>query len=436
MASRTLNQLVQDDRVHRDVYSDPEVFAMEMEKIYGQAWIYVAHESQIPEPGDYVTSRVGLDEVIVVRGRDRAVNVMINRCPHKGAQLVADQKGNTGGFFRCSYHAWTFQLNGKMLAAPLKNGYEGTGFDPKCSDFWMHRLPRVGSYRGFIFASKAESGPDLETFLGGAKSSLDNFCDRSPEGRVEVAGGVFRVLQHSNWKVFYENLHDTMHARVTHESSANAASSLHDEETARNGSPFRMHIVEGNGEPYEFWEKLQLRGFPWGHGYMEGIFNPGAIEKDPVQRAHFECLTEAYGRERALAILGENRHNTVIYGSGSPHTVFQQFRVIRPLAVDRTLVEIYTFRLVGAPEAVYQRAITYANIVNSPSSNVMADDIELYRRCQEGNTQKGGEWVSLHRYQGTDTAGADGWTSVNGTSEMPMRNQFAAWRQYVAGESQ
>ena len=87
-------------------------------------------------------------------------------------------------------------------------------------------------------------------------------------------------------------------------------------------------------------------------------------------------ITEVRAKEmdRAREILGMNRHNTVIYGSGSPHTVFQQFRVIRPLAVDRTLVEIQVFRLKGAPEAVFKRALLYANIVNSPSSNVMPDD--------------------------------------------------------------
>ena len=89
--------------------------------------------------------------------------------------------------------------------------------------------------------------------------------------------------------------------------------------------------MDGNGEPYEFWEKLELRAYDNGHGYMEGIFDPGAADTDPVSRAHFESLTQAHGEERAREILGMNRHNTIIYGSGSPHTVFQQFRVIRPI---------------------------------------------------------------------------------------------------------
>lgn len=420
--------LVRDDSVHKRVYTDPAIFALEMRRIYGQAWIYVGHESQVKKPGDYHTTRIGDQDVIMVRGSTGAVHVVYNRCPHKGAKLVAEGDGCVGKFFRCPYHAWTFKLDGSHLSAPLKNGLEGTCYDPTHPDFSMKAVARVDSYRGFVFASQSPQGPDLKTFLGGVASSIDNLCDRSPVGEIEVAGGVFRVLQQSNWKVFYENLHDTMHARVTHESSFVAA---REEAQALGEMPFELLIMDGNGEPYDFWEKLELRAYHNGHGYMEGIFDPAAATRDPVSRAHHQALSEVHGPERATEILGMNRHNTVIYGSGSPHTVFQQFRVIRPLSVDRTLIEIQTFRLKGAPDAVFDRALTYANLINSPSSNVMPDDVEVYKRCQEGNLTAGGDWVSLHRYLGTDQPTADGMVSTNGTSELPMRNQFAAWRQYM-----
>ncbi|MDR3097124.1 MAG: aromatic ring-hydroxylating dioxygenase subunit alpha [Paraburkholderia sp.] len=426
--NETLASLVRPDSVNKRVYTDPEIFALEMERIYGRAWIYVGHESQVKAPGDYHTTRIGDQDVVMVRASDGQVHVVYNRCPHKGAQIVPDGDGSTGKFFRCPYHAWTFKLDGSHLSAPLRNGLQNTCFDPKHPDFSMRRLARVASYRGFVFASQASDGPDLKTFLNGVASSIDNLCDRSPVGEVEVAGGVFRVLQRSNWKVFYENLHDTMHAPVTHESSVVSARS----QAAELGAmPFELLIMDGNGEPYEFWEKLELRAYEFGHGYMEGIFDPAAATRDPVSSAHFAALAGAHGDERARAILGMNRHNTVIYGSGSPHTVFQQFRVIRPLAVDKTLVEIQVFRLKGAPDAVFDRALTYANVINSPSSNVMPDDVEVYARCQQGNQTRGGEWVSMHRYAGTDRAVEDGFVSINGTSELPMRNQFAAWKRFM-----
>lgn len=421
-------ELVRDDSVHKSVYTDPALYQLEMERIYGRAWIYVGHDSQVPNPGDFHATRIGDQDVVMVRASDRKVYVLYNRCPHKGAQVVPEGCGNTGKFFRCPYHAWTFKLDGSHLAAPLRAGFEGTCYDPKHPDFSMRKLARVESYRGFVFASQVAEGPSLTDFLGGVISSIDNLCDRSPVGEVEVAGGVFRVWQNSNWKVFYENLHDTMHAQVTHESSVVAA---RDQAEAMGEMPLELHIMDGNGEPYEFWEKLDLCAYENGHGYMEGIFNPGAAERDPVTRAHAEVLEAAYGAERTREILGMNRHNTIIYGSGSPHTVFQQFRVIRPVAVDRTMIEIQTFRLKGAPEAVFRRSLMYANVINSPSSNVMADDVELYSRCQHGNQTRGGEWVSLHRYVGTDREIEGGMVSSNGTSELPMRNQFRAWKQYM-----
>ena len=421
-------ELVREDSVHKSVYTDPEIFQLEMERIYGQAWIYIGHESQVPNTGDYHTTLLGDQDVVMVRAADRNVHVLYNRCPHKGAKVVADGSGNTGKFFRCAYHAWTFKLDGQHLAAPMKNGFENTCFDPKDPDFSIRKVARVESYRGFVFASQAAEGPDLKTFLGGVISSIDNLCDRSPTGEVEVAGGTFKVWQTSNWKMFYENLHDTMHAIATHESSYTAAR----EQAEKIGEmPLELHIMDGNGEPYVFWEKLDLVAYERGHGYMEGIFNPGSIEKDPVSREHFEVLTEAYGRDRAMDILSHNRHNTIIYGSGSPHTVFQQFRVIRPVTVDRTMVEIQLFKLKGAPDAVYKRGLMYANLINSPSSNVMPDDVEVYTRCQQGNLTKGGDWVSMHRYNGTDKPIPGGMSSTNGTSELPMRNQFRAWKQYM-----
>jgi phenylpropionate dioxygenase-like ring-hydroxylating dioxygenase large terminal subunit len=422
--------LVRDDSVHKSVYTDPEIFELEMDRIYGRAWIYVGHASQVPEPGDSHTTRIGNQDVVMLRGTDGQVNVLYNRCPHKGARLIADGDANLGKFIRCPYHAWTFRLDGRHLAAPLATAFEGTGFDAGHPDFSMRPLPRVANYRGFVFASQSAEGPDLQSFLGGVISSIDNLCDRSPVGEVEVAGGVFKVWQPSNWKVFYENLHDTMHARVTHESSFTAA-----REQARilGHMPLELHIMDGNGEPYAFWEKLALRAYDNGHGYMEGIFDPGAADRDPVTRAHFASLEAAYGGERAREILGMNRHNTIIYGSGSPHTVFQQFRVIRPVAVDRTLVEIQTFRLKGAPPALFKRALVYANLINSPASNVMPDDIEVYGRCQQGNLNQGGDWVSMHRYHGSDAAAPGGMVSTNGTSELPMRNQFKAWKQFMTG---
>ncbi|MCU0870446.1 MAG: aromatic ring-hydroxylating dioxygenase subunit alpha [Burkholderiales bacterium] len=423
----TPHTLIRDDRVHRSVYTDPAIFALEMQRIFGRAWVYVGHDSQVPQPGDWITTRIGDQPVLMVRRNDGDIAVLHNRCPHKGAQLATAPCGHAERFLRCGYHGWTFGFDGSAGAIPLRDGYDAAALAADPDALRVKPLARVAAYRGFVFASRATDGPPLEDFLGGVRTSLDNFCDRAPTGRVTVAGGIQRVIQRNNWKVFFENLHDTMHPMTTHESSGLAARRLHRAMPEGTPKPFELRIVDGNIEPYPFWAALALKGFDHGHGWMEAIFNPPT---DPTSLAHQAALEAVHGPDRTRAILSLNLHNTIVWPSGSPHTAFQQFRVIRPLAVDRTLIEIQTFRLEGAPDAVFERALRYTNVVNSPSSSVMADDLEMYARVQRGLQSDGGDWVSLARGAGRDTV-FDGGVASTGNSEMPMRNQFAAWARWM-----
>jgi hypothetical protein len=140
-----------------------------------------------------------------------------------------------------------------------------------------------------------------------------------------------------------------------------------------------------------------------------------------------------YGAKRTEEILGVNIHHVLIYPGLSVQPQLQQLRAVRPLGVDRTLTELWHFRLKGAPEAIYRRALGYYNLINSPSTMVNADDLENFWRCHQGLASEGGDWVSFHRLAGHDDQ-EDGVTrSRRGTSEAPMRNQFRAWTEYLAG---
>lgn len=420
--------LIEPNRVHRSVYTDAQIFAAEMERLFGHAWIYVGHESQVSKLGDYATALIGNQPVLMARHTDNTIHVLYNRCAHKGAKVVADGCGNNH-FLRCCYHGWTYHTNGSLAGIPLKNGYDDTGFklnDP-CNN--MQHVARMENYRGFVFVKLSTDGPDLKTFLGGSIASIDDMVDRAPGGALEVAGGCFRILQRSNWKIFMENLNDLMHPMVVHESSIEAARQQARELPEGAVKPLIIKIMEGNGEPYSFWENLELNVYDHGHSFMGGIVSPRS--NDPVFLDYLARMKRSYGQTRAEEILAVNRHNTIFYPSVSFQASFQQIRVIRPLSVDRTLVEIYSFRLKGAPEEMYQRTLWYSNVVNSPSSIVMPDDLEAYNRVQEGLSADCGEWVSLQRDTGRDMVG-QGVTSSKGTSELPMRNQFRAWRNYMA----
>jgi phenylpropionate dioxygenase-like ring-hydroxylating dioxygenase large terminal subunit len=427
-----IRALVEDDRIHRAIYTDPVLFELEIDRIFGRAWIYVGHDSQVKNPGDYIATTIGRQPVVMSRHRDGSVHVLFNRCGHRGAKVVGDRAG-TVKFFRCCYHGWTFRTDGSLLGVPMRNGYDDTGLDMTDPRFGMMPLPRAESYRGFVFASLASDGPDLATYLGDARSSIDDMVDRAPEGELEVIGGCFRVLFRANWKIFLENLNDTMHPMVVHESSVKAGE-IWAREHLPEGTPdpLPVRFTRNNGFPYAFWEKLTLQGYDGGHSFMGGIFPPRRT--DPVFLDYVAAMERAYGAERTEQILSVDRHNTIFYPNVSFQSGYQQVRIIRPLAVDRTQMDVYAFRLKGAPDEFYKHTLMYSNMVNAPSSIVMPDDHEAYNRVQEGLATQGSDWVSLHRDAGRERRDGAG-LSANGTSEMPMRNQYRAWVSYMAREA-
>ena len=208
-------------RVHRQIYTDPAIFDLEMERIFGAAWIYIGHESQVKKPGDYFATQIGRRPVVMVRDEGGEVRVIHNQCAHRGAMVVATEKGNATEF-TCCYHGWTYHLDGRIKGVPLNHGYP-SDFDAKNPKVAMRAVPRVTNYRGFVFASEAAEGPSLEESLGHILTSLDDMIDRAPDGELEVAGGTFKHAYDGNWKLYFENLCDAAHPIFAHRSSIEAA---------------------------------------------------------------------------------------------------------------------------------------------------------------------------------------------------------------------
>ena len=141
--TQDFSQYIQPGRVHRRLYSDPEIFELEMQRIFGRAWVYVGHESQVKNPGDYFSTQIGRKAVLMVRDNDGTIHVVHNQCAHRGAMVVATEKGNAPEF-TCCYHGWTYHLDGKLKAVPLNHGYP-RDFDPSNPKTSMRKVPRVNS---------------------------------------------------------------------------------------------------------------------------------------------------------------------------------------------------------------------------------------------------------------------------------------------------
>lgn len=428
MNRKAILDLVQDDRVHRDLYLSPALFALEQRHFFANTWNYVGHASQVPAAGDYVAVEIAGRPLLMVRQGDGGIRVLNNRCAHKGTQLVTDACGSVGKFFRCPYHAWTYKLDGAPLAVPLKAGYEGTRLASCESGRGMGALKNVAVYRDFVFAKLNDGGPDFHAYFGDVLAAIDNLVDRSPVGRLRVDGGVLRNIVHCNWKMYLENINDTVHPMSTHESATAAANALWQGQPADAPKPMAMEQILPFGAGYDFFDRMGGRVYPNGHSMLGVNFS---IHSGYAQVPEYEAaLREAHGEARATEILQRSPQNSVCFPSlavkGSP----QAIRVIRPLAADRTLVEAWSFRVEGAPDLLFERSMTYNRLVFSPMSVVAHDDVHLFESIQQGLRGSSNEWVSLHR--DFDPAELEGGTrEVNGTNELLMRNQFRAWATFM-----
>jgi len=420
--------LVQDDRVHRDLYISQEVFELEQEHFFANTWNYAGHESQIPKPGDYITNEIAGRPLIITRHADGSVRVMMNRCAHKGSRLVSSPCGNTGKFFRCPYHAWTFKTDGSLLSIPLKNGYEGTQLHECESAKGLVTVKNVRSHRGFIFVKINYVGPSFEDYFGDSLSSIDNMADRSPEGELEIAGGCLRFIHQCNWKMFVENLNDTMHPMVAHESSAGTAKTMWADKSADEPKPMAIEQFVPFMSDYKFFEDMGVRTYDNGHSFTGVHFSIHSKYKAIPE--YDNAMKAKYGEERTAQILSMARHNTVYYPNLTIKGAIQSIRVVKPIAADKCLVESWTFRLKGAPPELLQRTAMYNRLINSPFSVVGHDDLQAYRGIQAGLHASGNEWVSLHRnYDPAEKKGGE--ITTVGTNELPMRNQYRSWARYM-----
>lgn len=415
-------------QIHRDAYIDREIYDLEMKHLWSNTWVFVGHDSQTPNKGDYFTTQIGNQPVIMVRHSDNEIKVLYNRCPHKGTKIAIDRTGNTGKFFRCPYHAWSFKTDGCLLAIPLKKGYQDTPLNETGNGKGMTPVGAVHKYRGFVFARLAPEGIGFEEFFDGSLSSFDNMVDRSPEGRLEVAGPPLRYVNNCNWKMLVENQTDTCHPMVAHESSAGTAVRLYEEMGNPEPRPIAMEIIAPFMSPYEFMEDMGIRTWPNGHGHT-GVSKSIHSDYSAIP-GYFEAMSQTYGEDRAKQILGEARHNTVYFPSIMIKGPIQLLRNFIPLGPDKTIIESWIYRLVGAPDQLLARTAMYNRIINASTSMVGHDDTEMYERAQEGLTTNGLEWVDLNRlYTGPENF--DDELVENGTTERQMRNQFNAWVKFM-----
>lgn len=430
-----IESLVQPDRVHRRVYTDPDVFALEMERIFAKTWLFVGHASQIPSPGDWFLARAGNRQIIISRHADGVIYAFHNRCAHRGMPVCLERKGNARRFL-CPYHGWAFDTDGSLAGVPLEGGYHGK-INKGDAAFSLRPVGRVDDYRGFIFASLATDGPGLKAHLGRMTAAIDNMVDRAPEGEIELAGGGFRIEYPGNWKLHMENANDLVHASVTHESSASTAAEFTKNLPPGTPEDHAFQMFKGNGLPLPEMEKVEIHGLDGGHSFMGGFYKSGTITQkaaDPVLEDYRQRMRAAYGDNRAEEIIGWDTFNHLIYPNLILNPKHAQFRLILPLAADRTEVRTGCFRLKGAPEEMFHVAVKFLGALTSPASLITSDDNAMFVNAHRAIAREDEAWIDLKRGLGTDLEDPEGGlVGEVGTSELPLRTQYAAWKRFMTG---
>jgi len=419
LAPEDVRGLIRPDRVHGSVYTSPEVFALEMRRIYREGWVYVAHESEVPEAGDYVTRRIGGDPLIIARGRDGQVRVLHNRCAHRGNRLCSADRGNANSF-RCHYHGWTFGNDGSLVAVPMKDGYADRLDDVK-DRLGLAPAARVDSYRGFVFASLEGTDISLAEHLGRATGAIDRLCDLSPTGELTLTAGWMKHYNRCNWKMIMENNVDGYHALFTHKSVYDAVRPAKVSHVPSKVQVLVRDLGGGHTEIDYAEEYTRLdEEFVW--------FGRAPRESMPEYIAAMEA---AYGPERT--------HRTLVLGP--PHTLIfpnlflaeLNIMMVEPLAPGETVAHYTPALLDGAPE-MNRKALRRTEGALGPAGFLLADDGEIAERNQRGLAAHQPEWLELSRGVESDIANETGTVNYDKSAETPQRGFWKQW-QSVMGEA-
>lgn len=369
-------------RCRRDIFTDQDIFDLEMKHIFEGNWVYLAHESQIPEPNDYYTATIGRQSIVITRDKAGTLHAVINACSHRGAMLCRKKHGNKGTF-TCQFHGWTFSNAGRLLK--VKDGKTGdypASFDVEGSHD-LKRVPRFESYRGFLFGSLNPDVVPLSEHLGSTRIIIDQIVDQAPEG-LEVLRGSSTYSFDGNWKLQMENGADGYHVSAVH---WNYSATM----GRRNYEAEGTRAVDPDG-----WSKSVGGVYAFDHGHLllwTRLLNP---EVRPVY-GHRAELEARLGVERTDLIIGQTR-NLCLYPNVYLMDQFStQIRVVRPVGVDKTEVTIYCFAPKG--ESAADRALRirqYEDFFNVSGMGT-PDDLEEFRACQTSYAGTGELWNDLSR---------------------------------------
>ena len=371
-------------RVDRSVYFDPEVFEAEMAALIEGGWIYLCHESQIARPGDYFSTRMGRQPVFAVRRKDGGIGGFINACAHRGATLALHEHGNANAF-TCRFHGWVFAQDGRCIR--IKNQDTGGYAEPNCREqFALTAIPRVESYRGFVFGSlRADVGP-VTDYLGPTRPWIDLMVDQSPQG-LEILPGASTYVIRGNWKMQAENGVDGYHVSTVHRVFAQTMAQREEKLGLSGMQRTEAGRITGN---------VSSAGYDFGNGHM-AIW---AQHTDPTKRpiyAERDRLAQSMSPAQLDWLLNRGR-NLFLFPNvllmDNPST---QVRTIQPISPDRAEVTVRCIAPIGeSPESRAARLRKFEDFYLT-TGMATSDDLAALEATHAGGYGRAARWNNFAR---------------------------------------
>lgn len=366
-------------QVHSEIFSDPEIFALEQKHIFGKTWCFLAIESQLPRPNDYVATYIGNTPVLVMRDGKGRLGAFLNICRHKGAVLCRKETGNAK-FVVCNYHGWAYTTGGKIVdIKDLQGGCYPENFGER--DHNLIPIAKMGIYKGLIFGCLSEDASALEENLGELRTFIDFAMEQSPAGMEFVPGRITYTFN-ANWKLQMDNGTDFYHLTSTHPSFMEVVQRRENENA-------------GNTEAKMFdWSKRLLQdggmfGFKNGHTLV--WLNQPQPERRPIY-ARLEEVRERLGDAHAEWML-KLRNMTVFPNMQIADATSLLLRTFRPIAPNLTEMRVHCMAPIGEdPETRAFRLRQFEDFFNV-SGFATPDDTTVYEDCQVGFASGRGGWM-------------------------------------------
>ncbi|QEY61781.1 anthranilate 1,2-dioxygenase large subunit [Metapseudomonas lalkuanensis] len=420
-------------RIARDMFTEPELFDLEMELIFEKNWIYACHESEIPNAHDFMTMRAGRQPMIITRDGNGQLNALINACQHRGATLTRVGKGNQSTF-TCPFHAWCYKSDGRLVKVKAPGEYP-EGFDKATRGL---KKARIESYKGFVFISLDVTGTDsLEDFLGDAKVFFDMMVAQSPTGELEVLPGKSIYTFDGNWKLQNENGLDGYHVSTVHYNYV-ATVQHRQQVNASNGNAGSTldysKLGAGDAETDDGW-------FSFNNGHSVLFSDMPNPTVRPGYATVMPRLVAEFGQGKAEWMMHRLRNLNIYPSLFFMDQISSQLRIVRPLAWNKTEIISQCIGVKGESDADRESRIRQFEDFFNVSGMGTPDDLVEFREQQRGFQGRLERWSDISRGYGKWVTGvtsnsqtlgiAPVMTGTEFTHEGLYVNQHANWQRFL-----